>query len=200
MTLQIGLVPVGEHLRTERGLSQSHFPHRFSAGSVYDPPFGKWVKNEAASYLIGGWQLSSVVTLQSGDQVLITQPTNTAQTFSRSFRPNLIGNPILPESERTLLRWFNTAAFAAPAPRTYGTSSKTPNIQGPGLATVDLSLIRSFKLPREGMKFELRGDFFNSFNRVNFNAPSGAFGTPSFGRVTSACLPRTLQLGTKFWF
>lgn len=188
------------NLRTERGLSQSHYPHRFSAGGVYDLPFGKWAKNEVTSYLIGGWQLSSIVTLQSGDQVLITQPTNTAQTFSRSFRPNLIGNPILPEDERTLLRWFNTAAFAAPARLTYGTSSKTPNIQGPGLATVDLSLIRSFKLPREGMKFELRGDFFNSFNRVNFNAPSGAFGTPNFGRITSARLPRTLQLGAKFWF
>ena len=187
-------------LRSERGLSQSHYPHRFSAAGVYDLPFGKWTKNEVASYLIGGWQLSSIVTLQSGDQVLITQPTNTAQTFSRQFRPNLIGNPILPEGERTLLRWFNTAAFAAPAPLTYGTSSKTPNIQGPGLATVDLSLIRSFKLPREGMKFELRGDFFNSFNRVNFNVPSGAFGTPNFGRVTSARLPRTLQLGAKFWF
>ncbi|MFN0122645.1 MAG: carboxypeptidase regulatory-like domain-containing protein [Blastocatellia bacterium] len=187
-------------LRSERGLSQSHFPHRFSAAGVYDLPFGKWAKNEVASYLIGGWQLSSIVTMQSGDQVLITQATNTSQTFSRSFRPNLTGNPILAEGERTLLRWFNTAAFAAPAPLTFGSSSKTPNIQGPGLASVDFSLIRSFRLPREGMKFELRGDFFNSLNRVNFNAPSGAFGTPNFGRVTSARLPRTLQIGGKFWF
>lgn len=188
------------NLRAERGLSQSHFPHRFAAAGVYDLPFGKWVRNDIASYLLGGWQLSSIVTLQSGDQVLITQATNTAQTFSRSFRPNLIGDPILPESERTLLRWFNTAAFVAPPPLTYGTSSKTPNIQGPGLASVDFSLIRSFKLPREGMRFELRGDFFNALNRVNFNAPSGAFGTPNFGRITSARLPRTIQLGGKFWF
>jgi len=189
------------NLRAERGLSQSHFPHRFSAAGVYDLPFGKWVKNEAASYLIGGWQLSGIVTLQSGDQVLITQATNTANTFSRSFRPNLVGNPILPEGERTPLRWFNTTAFAAPPTLTYGTSPKFPNIQGPGLASVDFSLIRSFPLPlREGMKFELRGDFFNSLNRVNFNAPSGAFGTPNFGRITSARLPRTIQIGAKFWF
>ncbi|HEX5082765.1 MAG TPA: TonB-dependent receptor [Blastocatellia bacterium] len=189
------------NLRAERGLSQSHYPHRFSAAGVYDLPFGKWAGNKAVSYLIDGWQLSSIVTLQSGDQVWITQSANTAQTFSRQFRPNLVGNPILPENERTLLRWFNTDAFAAPPPLTYGTSPKFPNIQGPGLATVDLSLNRSFPLPfREGMKFELRGDFFNAFNRINFNAPNGSFGTPNFGRITSARSPRTIQIGAKFWF
>jgi hypothetical protein len=62
-------------------------------------------------------------------------------------------------------------------------------------------LIRSFPLPfREGMKFEIRGDFFNSINRVNYNAPSGAFGTPNFGAITSARSPRTIQIGAKFWF
>ncbi|MBA3440706.1 MAG: hypothetical protein H0T92_12630, partial [Pyrinomonadaceae bacterium] len=44
------------------------------------------------------------------------------------------------------------------------------------------------------------GEFFNSFNRVNFNAPNGAFGTPNFGRITSARAPRTIQFGAKFWF
>lgn len=189
------------NLRAERGLSQSHFPHRFTGAMVYDLPFGKMVENKAVSYVLGGWQLSGIVTLQSGDQVLISQPSNTAQTFSRSFRPNQIGDPILAKNERSLTRWFNTSTFAAPAPLTYGTSPKFPDIQGPGLASVDISIIRFFKLPfREGMKFELRGDIFNALNRVNFNAPSGAFGTPNFGRITSARLPRTIQFGGKFWF
>jgi hypothetical protein len=50
------------------------------------------------------------------------------------------------------------------------------------------------------MKLELRGDFFNALNRTNFNEPSGNFGTPTFGQVTSARLPRTIQLGLKLWF
>jgi hypothetical protein len=50
------------------------------------------------------------------------------------------------------------------------------------------------------MKFELRGDFFNALNRSNFTPPGGTFGTPVFGRVTGARLPRTIQLGLKFWF
>lgn len=84
---------------------------------------------------------------------------------------------------------------------TLGTSPKFPDIQGPGLASLDVSLIRSIPLPlRDGMRFELRGDFFNVLNRTNFAPPNGAFGTPNFGRVTGARLPRTIQVGAKFWF
>lgn len=192
------------NLRLERGLSQSHYPYRFVTAAIYDLPFGKgrqWLASGPLSWIAGGWQLSTIVSLQSGTQVWIQQANNTARTFSRSFRPNLAGNPILPEDERTIDRWFNLSAFAAPAPLTYGNSNKFPNIQGPGLANADVSMVRFFPVPvRESMKFELRGDFFNVLNRTNFNEPSGNFGTPTFGRVTSARLPRTIQLGLKLWF
>ncbi|MDX1984533.1 MAG: carboxypeptidase regulatory-like domain-containing protein [Bryobacteraceae bacterium] len=192
------------NLRLERGLSQSHFPHRFVTAAVWDVPFGKgrqWLQSGPAAWVAGGWQLSNILSLESGEQVWITQAANTARTFSRQFRPNLIANPILEESDRVIGRWFNTAAFQAPAPLNLGTSAKFPNVQGPGLANLDVSLIRFFPIPlRETMKFELRGDFFNVLNRTNFSAPSGVFGTPNFARVTGARLPRTIQLGLKFWF
>lgn len=192
------------NLSLERGLSQSHFPHRFVTAAVYDLPFGKgrpMLQSGFASWIFGGWQLSSILTLQSGEQVWITQATNTARTFSRQFRPDLVTEPVLAEEDRTLDRWFNTGAFRAPAPMTLGTSAKFPNIQGPGLATVDASLIRFIPIPlREGMRFELRGDFFNVLNRTNFNPPSGTFGTPNFGQITSANSARAIQLGAKFWF
>lgn len=192
------------NLRLERGLSQSHFPHRFVSAAVYDLPFGRrrrWLQTGPLELLAGGWQLASIVTLESGQQVWITQAANTSSMFSRQFRPNLVGNPVLPKAERTLGRWFNLSAFQAPPPLTLGNSNKFPNVQGPGLANWDFSLIRSFFIPkREGMRFELRGDFFNLLNRTNFNPPSGALGTPNFGRITSARLPRTLQFGLKFWY
>jgi outer membrane receptor protein involved in Fe transport len=192
------------NLRLERGLSQSHFPHRFVAAGVWDLPFGKgrqWVQTGPAAWIAGGWQLSNILTLETGEQVWITQAANTARTFSRQFRPNIVAQPALQKSERSLNRWFNTAAFQAPAPLTLGTSAKFPNIQGPGLASLDVSLIRFFPVPvRDTMKFELRGDFFNALNRSNFTPPGGTFGTPVFGRVTGARLPRTIQLGLKFWF
>ena len=193
------------NLRLERGLSQSHFPHRFVSAVVWNLPFGKGRKMLASSgpldYLVGGWQASSIVSLQSGEQVWITQSANTARTFSRQFRPNLIANPVLTEDARALTQWFNLAAFQAPPVMTYGNSNKFPNIQGPGLANVDFSMIRNFRVPlREGMRFELRGDFFNLFNRTNFGVPNGTFGTTNFGRITSARSARAIQLGLKFWF
>lgn len=192
------------NLALERGLSQSHFPHRFVAAAVYDLPFGRgrrFLHSGPASWIVGGWQLSGIFTLQSGQQVYINQPTNTAQTFSRSFRPDMVRSPILPGNERTLRRWFDTSAFQAPPPLRYGNSAKFPGIEGPGLANTDVSMIRYFPLPfRESMKFELRGDFFNVLNRANFNTPGGDFNTSTFGQVTSAGPARTLQLGLKFWF
>jgi len=186
------------NLRLERGLSQSHYPHRAAIAAVYDIPLGK---RGPLAPVLGGWQVSNILSLQSGDQVWITQAANTAATFSRQFRPNLVANPVLPKGERTMDRWFQTASFQAPPPRTLGTSNKFPGIEGPGLANVDVSLIKFVRLPfREKMKFELRGDFFNVLNRTNFNAPGGAMGTPNFGRITSARLPRTIQVGGKFWF
>ena len=192
------------NLRLERGLSQSHFPHHFVSAAIYDLPFGKgraMAQSGPLAWIVGGWQLSGILTLQSGTQVWITQPTNTAQTFSRSFRPNLIGDPILPGDQRSITRWFNTAAFQAPPPLTYGNSPKFPNVQGPGLASTDLSLIRFFPVPiREGMKFELRGDVFNVLNHTNFSPPNGDFGTTNFGRISAAGIARGIQVGLKLWF
>jgi hypothetical protein len=192
------------NLRLERGLSQSHFPHRFVTAAVYDLPFGKgraMAQDGWASWVIGDWQISSILTLQSGDQVWITQAANTARTFSRQFRPNLNSDPVLDEESRTINRWFNTAAFSAPVAMTLGTSNKFPNIQGPGLANFDASVLKTIQMPlREGMRIGLRGDFFNALNRTNFSPPSGVFGTTDFGKVTSARLARTIQAGMKFWF
>ena len=192
------------NLRLERGLRQSHFPHRFVTAAVWDLPFGKGrahLQSGPAAWIAGGWQLSNILTLETGEQVWITQAANTARTFGRQFRPNLVNDPIRAGSERSLTRWFNTGAFQAPVPLSLGTSAKFPNIQGPGLANLDISLIRFFPVPlRDTTKFELRGDFFNSLNRSNFTPPGGTFGTPNFARVTGARLPRTIQLGLKFWF
>ena len=191
------------NLSLERGLSQSHYPHRFATAAIYDLPFGKgrrWSNAGPAAWVLGGWQLSSIVSLQSGDQVWITQATNTSRMFSRSIRPNLVSNPVLAQGG-TIDRWFNLDAFQPPPALTVGNSPKFPGIQGPGLANLDMSIIRFFPVPlREGMKFELRGDFFNTLNHTNLNAPSGTLGTPNFGRVTSARLPRTIQVGLKFWY
>lgn len=190
--------------RLDYGLSLSHIPHRFVFSSVYDLPFGPqraFLQNGFWSHIVGGWQVSGILTLQSGQQVWIRQLNNTAQTFSQQFRPNITGTPTLPGDNRTLLQYFNINAFSAPAPLTLGTSSKTPDIQGPGWVNVDFSIHRSVRIPlTEQSRIELRGECFNCMNHANFNPPSGVFGTPTFGQITSALAGRTLQIAGKLWF
>lgn len=190
--------------RLEKGLSISHIPHRFVLSSVYDLPFGpkrSLLRSGFWSHVAGGWQTSGILTLQSGQQVWIRQANNTAQTFSQQFRPNLTGTPTLGNDARTLGRYFNTDAFAAPAPLTLGTSNKTPDIQGPGWVNVDFALHRDIRIPlTEQSRIELRGECFNCMNHTNFNPPIGIFGTPTFGQITSALPGRTLQIAGKFWF
>ena len=73
-------------------------------------------------------------TLQSGPPFTVITTANTTNAFPAGpLRPNLVGDPELPSSERTLNRWFNTAAFANPAAFTFGNSPRSV-LRGPGLA------------------------------------------------------------------
>jgi hypothetical protein len=133
---------------------------------------------------------------------MVRSATNTARTFNGGLRPDLIAYPVLPSDQRTLTRWFNTAAFAAPAPITIGTSSKTPGpgIEGPGLANVDLAFMKFIPLRGDIMRLELRGELFNALDRANFFEPGNSFGSTAFGRVTQAADGRVAQVAMKFWF
>jgi hypothetical protein len=114
-----------------------------------------------------------------------------------------VGDPDLP-SDRSrgekIAQWFNTAAFAEPAPGTFGTLGRSTEV-GPGLATVDFSLFKRFPVPLgEDHNVEIRGEFFNLFNRVNLGNPNAARVNALFGRITSAGDPRIIQLGLRYSF
>jgi hypothetical protein len=115
-------------------------------------------------------------------------------------RPNLVGDPKLADGEQSLTRWFNTSAFAAPPPFTFGNTPRTISTpRGPGFASVDLSLTRDISFSATS-RVQLRAEFFNLFNRVNFNQPNMNFLSGEFGQVTSAGEPRRIQLGAKLYF
>ena len=106
--------------------------------------------------------------------------------------PNLAGG------ERTPDRWFDTAAFALQAPFTFGSAPRN-SVIGPGSANVDLALAKTWRLPRTSL-LELRWEIFNVFNRANFDVPNRIFGSPDFGRVSSAKNPREMQFGARVVF
>jgi hypothetical protein len=188
--------------RAERALSGNDVRNRFVWSAVYELPWGKgrkWMNSGVAAAVLGGWNLGGILTFQQGSPMgLVTQVNNTNAFAPGSQRVNVLRNPALPESERTTARWFDTSAVVAPAQFTFGNAGRAL-LTGPGLANVDLSLLKNFPFS-ERYNIQFRLETFNTFNRANFQEPGRALGSPQFGVISAALEARSLQLGLKFEF
>ncbi len=150
----------------------------------------------ALAAIVGGLRVNAILSLRSGLPLVVRGANNGGVAD----RPNLVGDPALDSGDRTLTRWFNTSAFAAPAPFTFGTTPRAfEDPRGPGFASVDVALVREIAFG-QARTLQLRAEFFNLFNRVNFNLPNTNFLSGEFGQVTSAGDPRRVQLGVKLYF
>ena len=118
----------------------------------------------------------------------------------RTTRPNLVGTPVLPEDQRKVERWFNTDAFAFynPSPQAFGNAG-VGIMRGPGNVSVDFNLAKNFSVT-EARHVQFRTEFFNAFNRANFNPPNIARDSTGFGRILSAGNARIIQFALKFYF
>jgi hypothetical protein len=148
--------------------------------------------------LLAGWQVNVVANVSSG--IAFSIVNSAAQTnVGGSDRPNLIGDPNLPASERTLQRWFNTAAFAIQPQFTAGNVG-VGTMHGPSQARVDFALAKSFKQGDNNV--QLRWEVYNITNRENFQPPDGNFGSTTFGSISSTgnAIPRQMQFALKYLF
>jgi Carboxypeptidase regulatory-like domain/TonB dependent receptor len=184
------------NLRLERGLSFDNPGRRIAGGYVYRLP--DW---HLAGPVLRHWSLSGTVTLQDGTPV---NPFYFALDFANSGtpnRPNVVpGQSIaLPRSERTADRFFNTAAFTAPAQYTFGDAGRDIII-GPGNNVFDFALERQFAI-REGQTIRLRAEAFNAFNHPNWGVPgpNPDFG-PFFGKIFTTGDPRRMQFALRYDF
>jgi hypothetical protein len=187
--------------RAERALAGNDIRNRFVLSSVYELPWGKGRKHlsdNLAGRILGGWNIGAIVTLQDGSPNGMLTQNNSTNSFSGAQRADILRDPALPKDQRTLARWFDTSAFAAPTPFTFGNSPRTL-LTGPGLANVDLSLIKNVAI-RERFSLQVRAEAFNSFNRVNFEDPGRTLGSPQFGVISAAGASRSIQLGLKLTF
>ncbi len=116
---------------------------------------------------------------------------------------------------QTRNQWFNTAAFQNPSDFTYGNVPRTlPHVRGPGTQNFDLSLFKTTEIT-ERLKFQIRAEAFNVLNHVNYGLPNttftaganpisgvggGANTSGSFGVITTASDPRSIQLAGKLIF
>ena len=145
------------------------------------------------------WKIGMLETFMSGPPFTVITASNATNAFpAGALRPNLLHDPELPAGERTVQRWFDTSAFAAPAQFTFGNAPRSV-LRGAAWITTDLTTERTFRL-NERFKFELRGEFYNLLNHANFNVPGFTYGAADFGVVSSARPGRTVQLGARLAF
>ena len=181
--------------RAERALSSFDMKSRLVAAYVYRFPFhNRWLRN---------FENSGIITAQSGQPFtpfLEFDNSNTGNTGGAGNgydRPDVVGDWHL--ANPSAQEWFNTAAFAIPAPYTFGNAGRNI-LFGPGLFTVDTSLSRRFQLG-ERNAIVVEAQAFNALNRVNFQMPQNFADVPStFGRIFSANPPRQIQFAVRYSF
>jgi hypothetical protein len=187
------------NLRGERGLSDFDARNRFVFSPAYDLPFGKgrsFVSDGAWSRIVGGFQVSGILTLQTGNPLTPVYSGNISNTFTSSDRPNVAGDPN--SGPKTIAEYFNVAAFVRPPANSFGNAGRNM-IRGPGFKNVDFALSRNFRLT-EKVGVQFRGEFFNAFNHPNFGFPNTTADTTSFGTVTTALDPRQVQIAARVTF
>jgi hypothetical protein len=182
----------------EWALSSFNHTHQLVASGAYElPPVRS--AGPLLDQVLSGWRVNAVLTAQSGAPFTVNLGVDQANIGTGpAQRPNQLHDPNLPGGQRSADRWFDPSAFALPAPFTFGSALRNSLI-GPGYASLDLAMAKGWSLQR-GSRLEFRWEIFNALNRANFDIPNRIFGTPNFGRVFSAKLPREMQLGVRLAF
>jgi outer membrane receptor protein involved in Fe transport len=185
------------NLRLERALSSFNVGRRISGGYVVGLPavhaFGPVLRN---------WQFTGTVTLQDGMPVDVFYYAYDPANTGLPNRPDIVPGVglTLPRSQRTTNEFFNTAAFTAPAPYTFGNAGRNI-VNGPGNNLFDMALDRRFAI-RERGALEFRAEAFNIFNHPNWGIPGPYvdFGAPFLGGILGVGDPRRLQFAIRYDF
>ena len=196
----------------DRGPSSWDLRHNLVANFTYDLPFGSGMGG-AAERLLGGWQTSGILNMNTGNPSVVTVRFNNSRngiipSFNPSERPDLVAgkdnNPVLGGPDK----YLDASSFVVAEPGTMGDLGRN-TITQPGLVTFDFSLIKETYVSEE-VSVQFRAEFFNLFNRANFAAPSGTVFSSSrspdrvsgsFGRIRrTKTSSRQIQFALKLLF
>lgn len=194
----------------ERGLSSFNVPHRFVTSILYTLPFGKGRKflnhGGIVNQVVGGWQVSTIATLQNGLPIDTTSWDSAGTSFvPNSNRINCVAdaNQVLPNP--TANAYLNPAAFTNTVAGQFGNCARN-NLTGPHQVNIDFSTIKDFRIG-EKQAIQFRMEMFNAPNHVQWASPSAAWGSSnvappsSFGQIRgTAAGMRQLQFALKYNF
>ncbi|HYU54095.1 MAG TPA: hypothetical protein VEK37_14180, partial [Gemmatimonadaceae bacterium] len=192
------------NLRGERGLSSFDTAHRSVTSVLYELPVGKGRRflnrSGVADAVVGGWQLGSIFTLQSGFPETVITSKDQSNTGAGYDRPNATGQSAnLPRGERNIERWFNTDAFVLQPFGTHGNVGRNTIITA-GLIQWDFSVHKEFRIV-ENHAVQFRFEAFNFPNHPNWGNPDVTIISPSFGKIrTTRTNMREMQVALKYMF
>ncbi|MFN2445908.1 MAG: TonB-dependent receptor domain-containing protein [Vicinamibacterales bacterium] len=202
-------------LEADYALSAYHQPYTSTTSFVVDLPVGRgrhFMSDASAAVdaLLGGWQVAGINSVYAGEAVTLTYTPTAAQQVSgiqqdfrgaNNYRPNVTGDVLAPDGERTVQNWFNRNNVVVPTDpsQPFGNASRN-SVRGPLVWQVDMVLSKRFALPWRTSNVEFRSEFFNLFNRTNLRAPNGNRSLASFGTITQTYDPRIIQFGLKLNF
>jgi hypothetical protein len=211
--------PAGDQFNWKLNYGRSEFnrEHRLVISGVYDLPKTKH-ESDFARALLNNWQFAGIAVFQSGLPFsVIDNPGNAV--FSRAnFNPAFTGEvQCSGDVSGCLNNYITQGAFVTSRPRLDGTSvgvvnnptfdrtapfGNTPRnfLTGPGQKNVDISVIKFIPI-NERVRGEVRAEFFNVFNWVNYANPVNNIAIASFGKIISASTgPRVVQFAFKLNF
>jgi outer membrane receptor protein involved in Fe transport len=195
------------NLRGDRGLSDFDARHRWVLNGIYDLPF-------KGNRLVEGWELSTIVQLQSGNPINF-HTSNTALTGLATARPSVTGpvqvgySPSTDGNATRVAYIQNPAVFFNPG-NVFGNLGRNVVI-GPGFSNVDFAIVKNTKIT-EKLTWQIRADAFDLLNHPNFSQPgtnpaADTVGSATFNLLTATRFPagdsgsaRQLQLATKLIF
>jgi hypothetical protein len=203
------------NLAADKGRSAYDQPFTNITSFVWELPFGKGRKflgsmPRIADAVLGGWQLTGINTMTSGQPVTLVYSPAAAFVVSgisadfrgaNNYRPNVLGEVKVPEGQRTPGFYLDRNMVALPtatSPNPFGNAGRN-TIRSDSFYQFDASLAKNFAVT-ERVRIQLRGEAFNLLNKTNLGAPNSNFSSGAFGTVTSAYDARQLQVGLKLSF
>jgi len=178
-------------------------PNAFQTLFTWDLPIFRHSKHFVGK-MLGGWEATTLFQTMSGTPVnVVAAQNNTFTCQACTIRPDLTGQPLINANWRSdpNLVYVNAAAFSQPKDGTFGDAPRNV-IRWPYTKDVDLNFAKEFR-PVERLRIEIRAEFYNLFNWVNWQPPSSiSLGNPNSLSMKDdwTAAPRNMQLGLRLMF
>ena len=174
----------------------------FQMGFVYELPIGAGkalATTGAASHVLGGWQISGIAALLSGQPFDIRASSASLNAASALQTADQVGEVRKIGAVGSGTSFYNTDAFAPVTEQRFGTSGRNI-LDRPGVTNLDLSIMKNMALS-EKVNAQFRAEFFNFTNTPQFGRPRNNVSSGNFLAVVStasSASDRQIRLGLRF--